>query len=81
MTPEQRKKFIDFDPKVNMGHILSILALMVSGFLAWENMKADIRQVDFSRQLGDQALQGQIDKTTVVLDRLVKDVDDMKDHE
>ena len=43
MTENQRPRF---DPTINLGHILSLLAFLGTGLAAWQSMRTEITTLD-----------------------------------
>jgi hypothetical protein len=91
-VPEIKKPLIEFDPKINAGHVLTLIILVVAavGFFRSAEVKisevernAALRSAEVRRvsDLGDERLQGKVDKTTVILEDLMRRVEKVEDRD
>ena len=50
MSDVQKPKHFNFDPTVNLGHVLTFIGFIVSGFLAYQNVDKRISVLEEGRK-------------------------------
>lgn len=49
ITHDQPRRGVKFDPTINLGHVLTFLALMIAGFGAWSALDKRVTVIEESR--------------------------------
>ena len=86
MTNQESNKKIKFDATINLGHILTFIGFMVSGFLTYENIDKRILTLESGQRVQDvrdnsqdheqQMLYSNIKESLVDIKRAVSRIED-----
>ena len=83
---DQPRRGIKFDPTINLGHVLTFLALMIAGFGAWSALDKRVTIIEesrFAQKMLDNNQDARASEATVqmkeVLTRLDRQVERLAD--
>ena len=75
MTPP-KKNGISLNKEINVGHLLTMLTMIVLALSAWGSMKADINNKAHASEMRDMEINARVSQTSLILDNLIQRVED-----
>ncbi len=79
MTQQQRKSIINFDPKINMGHILTIVVLLAAAVSWSSSVDRRIDNETHDLEIRDLEIDARVSQTVLILDNLTDRVEDLEE--
>ena len=81
MTSQQRNSIISFDPKINMGHILTIIVLVVAAVSWSSSVDRRIDKGTHDLEIRDLEIEARVSQTVLILNNLTDRVEDLEEAE
>lgn len=77
MSDETKHRLID--PRISVGNILAIAAMVIGGFSAWYNMRTEVVQINQAMAFQTEAARNERVRMNIRLDKIETERDDTRD--